>query len=108
MGVLVPTLIEVDGTVVTLEPGVTAAENRKIKVWTICMERLHEETNLILQKNSTDDIYIQTFNIFCFYFCVYYKIKTLASKKYFLKYQCIYQLIKLTLYCKENQNLIYQ
>lgn len=59
MGVLAPTLIEVDGTGVTLEPGVTAAENRKIKVWTICMERLHEETNLILQINSSDDIYIQ-------------------------------------------------
>lgn len=56
---LVPTMIEVDGTGVTLEPGVTAAGNRKIKVWTICMERLHEETNLILQINSADDIYIQ-------------------------------------------------
>lgn len=56
---LAPTLIEVDGTGVTLEPGVTAAKNRKIKVWTICMERLHEETNLILQINSADDIYIQ-------------------------------------------------
>lgn len=48
MGVLVPTLIEVEGTGVTLEPGVTAAENRKMKVWTLFMERLHEETNLIL------------------------------------------------------------
>lgn len=59
LGVLVPTLIEVDGTGVTLEPGVTAAENRKMKVWTLLMDRLHEETNLILQKNSADDIYIQ-------------------------------------------------
>lgn len=59
MGVLVPTLIEVEGTGVTLEPGVTAAENRKMKVWTLFMERLHEETNLILQKNSAADINIQ-------------------------------------------------
>lgn len=40
MGVLVPTLIEVDGTGVTLEPGVTAAENRKMKVWIDCMKKL--------------------------------------------------------------------
>lgn len=43
MGVLVPTMIEVDGTGVTLEPGVTAAENRKIKygpyVWKDCMKK---------------------------------------------------------------------
>lgn len=45
---LVFILIEVDGIGVILELGVIVVENRKIKVWIICMERLYEEINLIL------------------------------------------------------------
>lgn len=95
---LVPTLIEVDGTGVTLEPGVTAAENRKMKVWIDCMKKLtYTKTLLMISISKTS------------YICAYLVLKRLKLKllKNFLKYLSVNQ-NNTELQGKSEINLIYQ